>query len=607
MTQTQTTSIVESTIRAGVDVKAFLANMEFAFTSNSTYLGELMQNSRRAGATKVEFTYDTVTKSLTIDDDGVGVLDFESLVVNSRSGWDESIQDSESPFGMGFYSVFFACDEVVVESLGGRMTATKDQIVNCEDLHVVRADTADRGTRIIMRGLRGGPEHEISRLAIGFGIPVHLNGNEISRSLAPENLKMQACDIGLVHIPGIHNERQLPSDAHHRVRLFLQGLPIHQGWASETVVHLDSKQFKARMPDRTTLYDEAAALDRVTVCVLKIVRQFLTEQRLIMKPEEFVERYWKSCQHYDVLHLLDDLEFIPRDCVLRASMIHYDGSLYPATSLLGRGSAVISRDELVSLKRILVLDPPSAVRDEEDAAQLLSAMRLLDMLGFDTYRTVSANHWIHSIGIPASDLRVSHEAINGTDDADAPSVWICDSQVKVHLAGTLNILVVHVANDEVLASAQGLGGFYLEKAQGEGDSLFRVWIASKENYPELVNAFTDFCDENEVYMEAWDNDAARQWSAKVNKLRGEPLHEIVRSAINHDDSIIVRDNMRGQLCLVRTEHDASRLNVVDLSQAIFWASLASQLNGRDLTAQALQDAFNGALSQPTCNDAVLAV
>ena len=108
-------------------------------------------------------------------------------------------------------------------------------------------------------------------------------------------------------------------------------------------------------------------------------------------------------------------------------------------------------------------------------------------------------------------------------------------------------------------------------------------------------------------MEAWDNDAARQWSAKVNKLRGEPLHEIVRSAINHDDSIIVRDDMRGQLCLVRTEHDASRLNVVDLSQAIFWASLASQLNGRDLTAQALQDAFNGALSQPTCNDAVLAV
>lgn len=222
MTQTQTTSIVESTIRAGVDVKAFLANMEFAFTSNSTYLGELMQNSRRAGATKVEFTYDTVTKSLTIDDDGVGVLDFESLVVNSRSGWDESIQDSESPFGMGFYSVFFACDEVVVESLGGRMTATKDQIVNCEDLHVVRAHTADRGTRIIMRGLRGGPEYEISRLAIGFGIPVHLNGNEISRSLAPENLKMQACDIGLVHIPGIHNELQLPSDAHHRVRLLLR-------------------------------------------------------------------------------------------------------------------------------------------------------------------------------------------------------------------------------------------------------------------------------------------------------------------------------------------------------------------------------------------------
>lgn len=610
MFKTPSKSNVESTIRAGVDVKNFLNNMKYAFTSSSTYLGELMQNSRRAGATKVEFKYDSVTKTLTVDDDGTGILDFEALVVNSRSGWDEAVQDSDSPFGMGFYSVFFACEEVVVESLGGRLTATKDQIVNCEDLHVMSAETADRGTRITMRGLHGGPEYEISRLAMGFPIPVFLNNFECPRTLAQEALKMEQTEIGLIHIPGIHDDRPLMPNLHVQPRLFLQGLPIKQTWTGSAVVHLNSKEFKARMPDRNTLFDEAIAVSRVSALLQGVVRQFLIQERARLTPEAFVERYWDNCREYGVLHLLDDIQCVPKESILKVFRIDYDGSVWPADNfndVVPSDAKVVSRDQLIALGRPIVLDPPLDIHEESGAAQLLSAMKLTDMYAFNAHRHVSSNHWIHSLGIPADDLCVTHEPIEPTPPEDAQRLWVCDIRVEIHLARMLGIKVTRHSNGDVICSDDTLVGFFIEEVHGEEDSFHRVWIASMEHFSMLVTAFTDFRDENETYVEAWEDSSAREWQAAVNTLRRQPLDEIVRSAINHDVTVIVREDMVGQSCLVAPTPDAQRLSVVNLSQGEFWAALASKLAGQDLSAQALQDAFQGVLNQQlTSSDAASA-
>ncbi|WP_454887339.1 ATP-binding protein [Sphingomonas oryzagri] len=72
-----------------------------------TILGELFQNSRRAGAGHVHAKRIVVdgTPMLSIRDDGRGIDDPASLVTLGHSGWDTSIQQAEDPAGMGVFAL----------------------------------------------------------------------------------------------------------------------------------------------------------------------------------------------------------------------------------------------------------------------------------------------------------------------------------------------------------------------------------------------------------------------------------------------------------------------------------------------------------------------
>ncbi|WP_204336359.1 ATP-binding protein, partial [Proteus mirabilis] len=87
-------------------------NLKFAFSNFSTFLAELIQNSRRAGASMVDIRLEG--KSLTVIDDGQGVQDFQKLFTIAESGWDAQTQSLENPFGMGFTSALFACEVLKV-------------------------------------------------------------------------------------------------------------------------------------------------------------------------------------------------------------------------------------------------------------------------------------------------------------------------------------------------------------------------------------------------------------------------------------------------------------------------------------------------------------
>ena len=73
----------------------------------SDVLVEALQNSRRAGASRVEI--DTINVGgraiLVIRDDGIGVDDPAKLVTLGDSGWDAAIAHREDPAGMGVFSL----------------------------------------------------------------------------------------------------------------------------------------------------------------------------------------------------------------------------------------------------------------------------------------------------------------------------------------------------------------------------------------------------------------------------------------------------------------------------------------------------------------------
>lgn len=76
--------------------------------SLSDILNEMLQNSRRAGALKVEIeTSDVVDNfyTLTIKDDGKGIADPSVILRFGDSDWNKDIKESEDPAGMGVFSL----------------------------------------------------------------------------------------------------------------------------------------------------------------------------------------------------------------------------------------------------------------------------------------------------------------------------------------------------------------------------------------------------------------------------------------------------------------------------------------------------------------------
>jgi hypothetical protein len=84
---------------------ATLSKVSRLFNASLTdCLNELLQNARRAGASRVTIALSEEPR-LTIADDGIGITDPQTLLTLGESDWTEETQQQESPAGMGFFSL----------------------------------------------------------------------------------------------------------------------------------------------------------------------------------------------------------------------------------------------------------------------------------------------------------------------------------------------------------------------------------------------------------------------------------------------------------------------------------------------------------------------
>src|SRR5947208_2471512 len=89
------------TIQAKVNPR-LLSKADRLFTGSlSGRIIEVLQNARRAGATRVEITNDGGL--VTVRDNGRGISDFGKLLDLGSSGWDETLEASEDPAGVGLF------------------------------------------------------------------------------------------------------------------------------------------------------------------------------------------------------------------------------------------------------------------------------------------------------------------------------------------------------------------------------------------------------------------------------------------------------------------------------------------------------------------------
>jgi len=116
-----------------VEVKVNVINQlkllrQSTFKDKLSFLDEDIQNAQRAKATEVKVTVDYYNDKVTIENNGKILLNPQALFSIAESEWDEDIQKSESPFGMGFFSNITVSDYIEV------FTGNKHIIFNVSDM-----------------------------------------------------------------------------------------------------------------------------------------------------------------------------------------------------------------------------------------------------------------------------------------------------------------------------------------------------------------------------------------------------------------------------------------------------------------------------------------
>jgi hypothetical protein len=171
------------TIRATVGPKVLTHAADFFNHGPETIFSELLQNSRRAGATAVNIQL-TPTDGETIvrfEDDGSGIANPADLLRFGGSGWNDVVEERERPAGMGFYSL--AAAGVFVASRDWSMTLTPAAFRGEESVEV--ADVEPRTGTLVEFAFRGDPKYlrnAIKSESKYAPIDVYLEGDRFGRT-----------------------------------------------------------------------------------------------------------------------------------------------------------------------------------------------------------------------------------------------------------------------------------------------------------------------------------------------------------------------------------------------------------------------------------------
>ena len=167
------------------------------------------------------------------------------------------------------------------------------------------------GTLIELRGVQiADLPQRMDLLCEGFPVDVVFNGKRLERRFAEDQLPFMSSPIGSVHVAGNRSGKAARNNL-----VFLQGFcvkrPLYYSAGEINVVHLDPRQFMARLPDRDTLIDADEQLRRVEAQVKQAWRTVLEVARTQLDAESFVETYFDAMKQWGHLDLLNDIDVVP--------------------------------------------------------------------------------------------------------------------------------------------------------------------------------------------------------------------------------------------------------------------------------------------------------
>jgi hypothetical protein len=473
-------------IQIRINEEGALRNQRHAFTDRFTLVSELLQNARRAGAACIEIHHDVAAQILTVQDDGQGLDDFQKLLSLHESGWDAAIRDGEHPFGVGFSKCLYAATRCIVASNHQRVDIDTAAALAKAAVDVEQVSDAEAvpGTRVELHGVDL-PDlgKRIEVLCQGFPVPVQFNGRLLERRFALAHLQTMPSPMGDVHLAGTRDGKYS-----HATMVYLQGFCVMQAasYSSDpvNVVHLDQRQFMARLPDRDKLIDEDVQHKRIAAELKACWRKTLEAAKAQLPPERFVETYFPAMRAWGHQDLLNDLDVLPTE--LCEAIVDYPiqdtGSdceyarqvaAGPARDAVERGAVT-----LVSLDWV----------NADNAAHWMLA-RAKGYLVFN-WLGLHAEHWALSHVRFLENAPVQVEAVSEQTRTLLDGRWVCTAVI---LCKTVRI---RIGDDVVDITREGVchqGSLYIPEGENSGASVRQV---------------SSFLDEHDKFMDA-DLDADR--------------------------------------------------------------------------------------------------
>jgi len=260
-----------NTIKAVVSPGAINAASRLFNASLEDVINELLQNSRRAGATRVEIAINY--GKLWYRDNGCGLKDPQTLLSLGGSGWDADTQQSEDPAGMGFFSLSKR-EIVVVKSRDWSVVLDPDvfsgaktsqvRLNNSEGFYV--DFTLTEAEEAVVFGGKANAVRTVERCARYYPLPVFCDGVELPHESFLNNciqtLEWQGVTLGVTSM------RQDRPEGRER-NINFHGLTIKYGLANLVCNHESWKvladvnschQIKMTLPRREAIVEDEFAL-----------------------------------------------------------------------------------------------------------------------------------------------------------------------------------------------------------------------------------------------------------------------------------------------------------------------------------------------------------
>ena len=405
------------TIAVCVNQAKLLASLRYAFTNKYTVVAELMQNARRAKASYVAVDYDGKTQTLIVRDDGVGIVEWQKLFTVGESGWDEATARDEHAFGVGFMKSLYSARRCTVYSRDKMIAIDTAEALRQRPIEVQVA-TATAETIVTLEGVMlEGLERRMQVMASAFPISVVYNGAVLPRPLALDNKRFTTTAVGQVHLAGMDDGKVTSSTL-----LVLQGFVVHGDARFDregNVVHLDPRQFDARLPDRDVLIDEAEVVKRVDRQLKAMWRARLEKAKRTLPSEALVAGFLDAAVTWRAADLFVDVPLLPGRLFARISG-------YPVQDGYGNARYLQMLPGYLHQEQFQRGELKAVVLPATDAAYFPYWMfaKAQGLVVFTSAGSVAEDHWIWKHVLPIEDHPAQVEIIGERLRCALEGQWI---------------------------------------------------------------------------------------------------------------------------------------------------------------------------------------